>query len=131
MDWAQVAIVFFVSHLTGDFIIQTNWQAMNKRGGLGRDPVKRRALLSHTAAYTLMFVPALVWIGNERCAALAAGIAAVIALPHMVIDDARLLLAYMRRVKRVPEPVPEGLRIAVDQSIHLICLFATALLAAG
>ena len=135
MDWAEVAIVLFVSHLVGDFLLQTDWQARNKHGGLGRDPLKRRALLSHIATYTLAFVPALIWIGDELGAAPAVGIAALIAVPHAVTDDARLLGAYMRRVKGVPLDqagrLPAGLAMAVDQSVHLICLFGTALLASA
>src|SRR3712207_7655677 len=34
-------ILLVVSHLFGDFILQTEFQATNKHGGLGRDPVKR------------------------------------------------------------------------------------------
>jgi hypothetical protein len=129
VDWAEVSIVFFVCHLVGDFFVQTDWQATHKHGGLGRDPVKRRALLSHTATYTLCFTPALIWIGDEQSAACAIAVGAVIALPHMVTDDARLLSAYLRRVKGVPDPAPPGLQMATDQSIHLVCLWATALLA--
>ena len=54
---------------------------------------------------------------------------AVIFLPHLVIDDGRLLNAYMLRVKRTAAPPPAGLTASVDQSLHLICLWATALLA--
>ena len=38
MDWGEISIVFFVSHLAGDFLVQTEWQALHKRGGLGGDP---------------------------------------------------------------------------------------------
>ena len=53
--------------------------------------------------------------------------ALLIAVPHMIQDDGRLLDAYMRRVKGV-EPKPGGLLIAVDQSFHLLALFLVALL---
>ena len=33
MTWVEVFIVFVVSHLVGDYLSQTNWQAMHKRGG--------------------------------------------------------------------------------------------------
>ena len=33
-----------VSHLIGDFVLQTDFQAEHKHGGLGRDPVRRRAI---------------------------------------------------------------------------------------
>ena len=52
--------------------------------------------------------------------------ALLIALPHMIQDDGRLLDAFMRRVKGV-EPEPGGLLIAVDQSLPLLALFLVAL----
>lgn len=129
MDWAELTIVFFMCHLAGDFLLQTEWQAENKAGGLGRDPVSRRALFSHVAVYTLCFLPALIWIADERSAALALGIAAAITLPHLVVDDMRLLLRYMVRVKGCPDPPPAALVVMVDQSVHLICLWAAAVIA--
>jgi hypothetical protein len=45
----------------GDCAFQTEWQALNKHGGLGRDPEARRALLSHIASYPLGYVSGLVW----------------------------------------------------------------------
>lgn len=131
MDWAEVTIVFFISHLVGDFLLQTEWQAQHKHGGLGGDPERRRALFTHVAIYTLSFVPALVWVASEQDlgAAAAIGLAAVIFVPHLVIDDARLLNAYLVKVKGCPDPPPPSLAVMVDQSLHLICLWATALLA--
>lgn len=127
MPWVEIFAVFVVSHLSGDFLLQTNWQATHKHGGLGGDPVARRALLSHIASYTLAFVPALIWLGTEiGVGALAVG--ALIALPHLIQDDGRLLGAYMRRVKHV-EPESGPLFLAVDQTSHLVALFLVALLA--
>ncbi len=130
MNWVEVFVVLVVSHLVGDFLLQTDWQAANKWGGLGDDPVRRRALRDHIATYMLSFVPALVWIGLETTVwrALLAGV--VVAIPHWGQDDGRLLDAFMYRVKRVPAIDP-GLRVAVDQSFHVVFLFATALLIAG
>ena len=51
--------------MVGDYLLQTDWQARNKRGGLGGDPVARRALLTHVTTYTLAFVPALIWIARR------------------------------------------------------------------
>lgn len=130
MSWANLSIVFFVSHLAGDFLLQTDWQANHKARGLSTDRVARRALLSHVTTYTLAFVPALLWIGDRLEAAEALAIAALIFLPHLVIDDGRLLTAYMRIVKGSHDPQPR-LAFAVDQSVHLICLWATALLVAA
>lgn len=116
-----------VCHAAGDFLLQTDWQARNKQAGLGSDPVRRRALFSHVATYTLAFVPALVWIGLEYDAARAIAIGLVVAVPHLIQDDGRLLDAYMSKVKGLAQTSP-GLRVAVDQSFHLLFLFGTALL---
>jgi hypothetical protein len=129
MGFAQVTIVFLVSHLVGDFLLQTDWQAAHKYGGLGRDRTSRLALFSHVGVYTLCFVPALIWVGADTGALAAVGLGAVIFLPHLVIDDGRLLHAYMLKVKRCPPPPPAGLTASVDQSLHLVSLWATALLA--
>jgi hypothetical protein len=128
MPWVEIFAVFIVSHLVGDFLLQTDLQAMHKRGGLSADGKSSRGLLSHTVTYTLAFVPALVWLATDIGIAKAIGVGLLIALPHMLQDDGRLLDAYMRRVKGV-EPRPGGLLIAVDQSWHVLALFLVALLA--
>jgi hypothetical protein len=130
VEWAQVAVAFYVSHLAGDYLLQTDRQARNKFGGLGRDPSARRALLSHLATYTLAFVPALIWIGDELGIAAALVLGFLIWFPHLVIDDGRLLRGYMRVVKRSQDPGPQ-LTSAVDQAMHIVCLFACALLASA
>ena len=57
MPWVELIVVFVVSHAVGDFLLQTEWQATHKRGGLGRDPVRRRQMLQHVGTYHLAFVP--------------------------------------------------------------------------
>jgi hypothetical protein len=128
MPWVEIFAVFIVSHLVGDFLLQTDVQAMHKRGGLGGNGRSPRGLLSHTLTYTLAFVPALIWLAGDLGALETIGVALLIALPHMLQDDGRLLDAYMRGIKGVVEPKPGGLLIAVDQSFHLLALFLVALL---
>ena len=65
MSWVSVFAGFLVAHMVGDYLFQTDWQARHKRGGLGGDPVARRALLTHVTTYTLAFLPAFIWIGSE------------------------------------------------------------------
>ena len=62
MPWVEVFAVFIVTHVVGDYLLQTEWQAMNKHGGLTGTAPMRRALGSHIATYTLAFVPALIWL---------------------------------------------------------------------
>lgn len=129
MPWVEVFVVFFVSHEVGDYLLQTDWEAMNKRGGLGRDPTKRRALLSHIATYTLSFVPALIWLVSSLhgwIVLLAVGIA----VPHMIQDDGRLLTRYARVVKKADLNANPSLGAVLDQAFHFLALFITALLVA-
>ena len=130
MDWVEVFAVLVVSHLVGDFLLQTDWQARHKQDGLGDDPVARRALFAHVLTYTAAFLPALVWIGLETDVAQAIGIGLVVAIPHLIQDDGRLLDAYMGTVKGLSR-TSAGLRVAVDQSFHVVFLFGTALLIGG
>ena len=129
MKWPELFLVFVVAHLFGDYLVQTDWQARHKARGLSGDRVARRALCAHVVNYTLAFVPALAWMGS----ALGTGIAALtaIALSHLVVDDGRLLMLYLWRVKRCPDPVPPGLLTSVDQSVHLIVLWLVAVGAAA
>lgn len=127
MPWVEIFAVFIVSHLVGDFLLQTDVQATHKRGGLGGSGTSPRGLLSHTLTYTLAFVPALVWLEGDLGLLETIGTALLIGLPHMLQDDGRLLDAYMRRVKGV-DPKPGGLMLAVDQSFHALALFLVALL---
>jgi hypothetical protein len=129
VSWVEIFAVFVVSHALGDYLLQTDWQATHKRGGLGRDRNARFALLSHVFTYTLAFVPAGIWLADGG---LSAGglalLAAGIYVPHMVQDDGRLLSLYIRRVKRCTEASAIQIFTPVDQSFHLIVLFATAVI---
>jgi hypothetical protein len=129
VSWVEIFAVFVVSHALGDYLLQTDWQATNKRGGLGRNRTARMALLSHVATYTLAFVPAGIWMADNGLDGLGLVLLAVgIYIPHVVQDDGRLLSAYIRTVKRCTEASAREIFTPVDQSFHLIVLFATALI---
>jgi hypothetical protein len=127
MPWVEVFAVFVVSHLVGDFILQTEFQAINKHGGLGRDPVRRRALFSHAISYTATFTPALVWLAGAdyRLITLVAVVLAI-GVPHLVQDDGTAIKWWMRTVKHT-EPVPGVLAIMVDQCFHMVALMLAAI----
>lgn len=126
MRWPGVFIVLVVSHLVGDFVVQTDWQAMNKKGGLTGTAVQRRALAAHVLTYTLSYTPALVWLWGRRHWEVFA-IAALVAVPHWIQDDGALLFAYARRFKGADLPRNPPLALALDQVFHVVALFATAL----
>jgi hypothetical protein len=127
MSWVELFAAFLACHLAGDFVVQTDWQATHKRGGLGSDAVARRALFSHITTYTLCFVPVLAWVAAERDLAAMVGTAALIALPHLAQDDGRLLASYARRVKGLSAARGELSMVSLDQSVHVLTLFAIAL----
>lgn len=132
MLWVEVVVVFVVCHLVGDFLLQTDFQARHKHGGLGRDPVSRRALLSHVGAYTLVFVPAIAWVVLTADLSIGEGVLllALVALPHLVQDDGRVVRWWMLDVKRTEPAAQPGVTVMVDQTLHIVALFLLAVLIA-
>jgi hypothetical protein len=126
--WEEVFAVFLVCHLVGDFLLQTDWQAVHKRGGLSRNKVARKALVSHVTVYTACFIPALVWLADDIRASLAAGLGVLIFVTHLVQDDARALIAWNRYVKHGSPGPGDPVYMAIDQSFHVVVLFGLALL---
>src|ERR1700730_1175247 len=120
VSWSEALLALLVSHAVGDVLLQTDWQARMKVRGF-KDPVGRRALARHMATYTLAFLPVLVWIGTETGILRAAAVAGLVATTHLVIDDGRLVGAWLRKIKRATDPTT-ALSISVDQSFHIVCL---------
>jgi Protein of unknown function (DUF3307) len=129
MTWSAVFAAFVACHVAGDFLLQTEWQAITKVRGLS-DPEGRRALFLHATTYTLAFLPALIWIAVDRSVARAIVVALLIAIPHIAVDDGRALRGWMRNVKHNQDAAP-SLRLMVDQSFHLVFLLGAAFVAAG
>lgn len=125
MPWVEVFAVFLVCHLVGDYLLQTEHQAAHKHHGLGRDPVARRALASHAFWYTASFLPALVWLAADVSTPGVIGAGLAIGIPHAIFDDGHVLSEWMRRVKRTAA-TPGTLAMMVDQSFHIVALFAVA-----
>ena len=127
VGWPAAFAALFVSHLAGDYLLQTQWQALNKHGGLSRNPTARRALVLHVVTYTAAFIPVLIWFGDELGAGVLA-IIALIAIPHFIQDDGRLVTGYIRAVKHTVAAPGDAIFALVDQSLHLVTLFGIALL---
>ncbi len=126
MSWPEALLALLVSHVAGDVLLQTDWQARTKQRGL-RDAAGRRALARHVGTYTLAFVPAISWIWIEEDLVHALLVVLVVMITHVIIDDGRLVSIWTRKVKRAAEPAL-ALTIAVDQSFHIVCLLGAALL---
>jgi hypothetical protein len=127
MTWPAVFAAFLACHVTGDLLLQTEWQALTKVRGFG-DRLGRRALIAHTVTYTLAFLPALAWVAAERGLARAVAVAVLVAVPHVVVDDGHFVKGWMSQVKHVPDPTP-ALSLMVDQSFHVVCLLGAAAVA--
>ena len=56
------------------------------------------------------------------------GLAALIAIPHLIQDDGRLLTAYARVFKKADLDANPALGATLDQAFHFLALFLTALL---
>ena len=129
MNWSEAFLGLLISHAVGDVLLQTDWQAMNKSTGSGK-PLGRRALLGHVATYMVAFIPALVWIGEQTSPWRAVSVGALVAIPHLLVDDGTLVRIWLRGVKGTTVPAP-GLMIATDQSFHVLCLLGAALVASA
>jgi hypothetical protein len=118
---------FFVAHHVGDYLLQTEFQAQHKEGGLGgHDAAARRALMGHGLAYTAAFVPSLFGVARRSGVARALGVGALIMLPHLAIDDGRLVEVFMRRVKGTAADEDPAFTQKVDQTMHMVCLWVAA-----
>jgi hypothetical protein len=127
VSWVSLFAGFLVAHMVGDYLLQTDWQARHKRRGLSNDALSRRALFAHVTTYTLAFVPAFIWIASELDPVWAMVAAVLVYVPHLLIDDGRLVAVYLARVKRV-DGFNLGLAASVDQSFHVLSLWLVAML---
>ena len=128
MAWVEVFVVFVVCHLVGDYLLQTDWQANHKRGGLGPNRESRRALASHVLSYTLAYTPVFVWLAGDIGFRLIPVIG-LVAIPHWIQDDGRLLTVYIENVKGVEAAANRSVAAAADQSFHFVVLLLTSFLA--
>jgi hypothetical protein len=128
VSWVAYLLVFVVAHAVGDFVFQTDFQAVNKHDGLTRNSTAQKALFGHLATYSLPFIGAGLWIGGHRPVGLTAIVVVLILLEHLVQDDGRLLVAYCKRVKGLDIIAVPGVGVWVDQSFHLLALFGAGLL---
>ena len=110
-----------IAHVIGDWLLQTEWQALNKARSW-------RALLTHVVIYHLVILAALLWkmgTGIPTVYAVVVGLAIV----HTIMDRKRPVEWFMRTMRISVTREPEGwLAIAVDQSLHLVWLAAATLI---
>lgn len=104
-----------MAHILGDWLLQTEWQALNKA-------TNWRAMLTHVIIYhviVLAFLVARFGFAEPRVYA----VVVVLAVIHVILDRQRPVRQFMRVLRLSVDRDPEGwLRIAIDQSLHLLVL---------
>jgi hypothetical protein len=101
----------FVAHLIGDFILQNEWMAANKK----RSSV---ACLVHVLVYLLPFL-----LSNLEWWQIV-----MIGVQHFVQDRTGFVLWWMRVCKRVPPDNWAQIPLFVDQAFHLLWIEIVVLL---
>jgi hypothetical protein len=103
-----------LAHLLGDWLLQTEWQAVHKRTSWA-------ALITHVAIYHALVLAAFIYQeGTDRPIVYAA--VAVLAVTHALLDRftvVPLMRALRLVVKREPD---RALMLGVDQAIHILLL---------
>lgn len=109
-----------LAHLAGDWLLQTEWQAVNKVHSW-------RALLTHIAIYHVIVLGVLVARFGFRDVYVYA-VVVILAITHAVMDRQRFVEWWMRTMRHsVNRSSERWLMIVVDQSIHIILLGLAAL----
>jgi hypothetical protein len=112
-SFATSFIFLFLSHMIGDWLIQTEHQAMNKAKGR----FFNGALFSHCLCYTLCFVPAF-WLAHINMVWLL-----LVFWSHMFLDRRWPVIWWIKTMKRTSEETIKNLFwlvIAVDQVMHIL-----------
>ena len=109
--------LLMVAHLVGDWLLQTEWMAMEKR-------YNWRALLSHVTVYHALIFAVLGYrfgYGDARVYV----VVVVLALTHALLDRQWPVVRIMRLLRiSVKRPPEKWLEIAIDQSLHILLLAA-------
>lgn len=115
--FAGVLAVLTLSHLVGDWLLQTDWMAREKEK-------QWKALVAHVFVWTICFLlPATAGLFSPLWLLWLAG-------THLVLDGTRFVRWWMTFIKRVPEADLRGsawwLVVVVDQVFHLLTLVPVA-----
>jgi hypothetical protein len=110
---ALYLVSLILAHLIGDWLIQSEFEALNK----ARGRFWNRALFSHCFKYTLCFVPA-IWIAKENMLWLI-----LILGSHLVIDRRFPVIWWRLHIcKCSPEAIEKTfwITVVVDQVFHFV-----------
>ena len=109
-----------MAHLIGDWLLQTEWQAVNKDSDW-------KALAVHLLIYHLVVAVVLLWGFDTPLAQVGIVLVPLIVL-HAIFDRRNFVRQLMKLLRIAVTREPGGwLIIAVDQALHLLLLGATTL----
>ncbi|OFD71173.1 MULTISPECIES: DUF3307 domain-containing protein [Bacillus cereus group] len=113
-------IVLYIGHKIGDYLFQTDYQAVNKKDNW-------LALISHCFIYTLaVSIMAYVFVGFFNWTAIF-----ILFISHIIIDRKIFLNWWAKNIKRIrdtEEPTVQPGLIELDQAFHYIILFIISFL---
>lgn len=113
-------IVLYIGHKIGDYLLQTDYQAVNKKNNW-------IALISHCFIYTLaVSIMAYVFVGFFNWTAIF-----ILFISHIIIDRKIFLNWWAKNIKRIrdtEEPAVQPGLIELDQAFHYIILFIISFL---
>ena len=108
---------YLIGHLIGDYLLQNDWMAQGKKRS-------HWPCFIHVAIYTAAVMVFTWWPWWSAIA---------VFVPHYLIDRWQFVPWYMRTAGQtafMEPPMSPWSRIVVDNVMHLVCLFATANMAA-
>ena len=107
--------VLLVGHVIGDWLLQTEWQALNK----GRN---WRAMLAHVIVYHIVITLLLgLKMGFSHTPIYPVILA--LAILHVIFDRQHFVRWVMRALRITVDREPQRwLSVAVDQSLHVVIL---------
>ena len=109
-----------VAHVVGDWLLQTEWQAVNKTRSW-------RALSSHVLVYHVVLLALLGMKMGFRDPSVYI-VVVLLAVVHGFLDRNWPLVWLMKTLRITVVRTPERwLTVAVDQAVHLVLLAAAAL----
>ena len=95
MSWVSVFAGFLVAHMVGDYLLQTDWQARHKRGGLDR-PGRAAPAADATSPRTRS--PSCPPSCGSPASSTSGGPSwrrVLVFIPHLVVDDGRIVRLYL------------------------------------
>ena len=109
-----------VAHLVGDWLLQTEWQALNKSKNI-------RAMASHIGVYSLVMLGVLVVdFGFQNIYVYL--MVAFLGVSHAILDLGWPVVRLMKMTRGIVTRPPERwLMMVVDQIIHVVTIAIVAL----